>query len=247
MNLVEVKNIVKVFGTLSALNDVSFSIKKGEIFALVGESGCGKTTLSRLILRLIEPDAGAIYFKGRDIFELKKSELRKVRADMQIVFQDPVASLNPKIKLRDAVAEPLIVHKYCEKVKLEDRINELFELVGLDKTYLNRYPHEISGGEAQRVCIARSIALNPEFLVLDEPVSSIDYDAQDKIIKLLLDIKKKKDLTYLFITHDLWLAKKIADRIAVMKDGKIIETGQAAQVLRTPKSEYTKLLIESAI
>lgn len=236
--LLEAKNITKSFGEVQALDSVSLNIIEGESLGLVGESGSGKSTLARIILKLIEPTSGSITYNG----------IENIRKDCQIVFQDPQTSLNPKIKIGEAIAEPIRIHKIVEsgKLKVEHRINELLGMVNLPAEYANRYPHELSGGERQRVGIARALASNPRFLVLDEPVSSLDLSIQVQILDLLKDLKQKLGLTYLFIAHDLAVIKYLCDRVAVMQSGKIVEIGSISQVLTSPENSYTTKLLASS-
>lgn len=242
-----VQNLIKKFGSSTVIDNISLNINNGEIFGLIGESGCGKTTAARVILRLLNFDSGKIFFDGEDIINYDEKRLQVFRRKMQIVFQDPLSSLNPKITIEDALKEPLIIHKICPKSECGIKIEKLLLDVGLPIDYLTRYPHELSGGECQRICIARALALEPIFIVLDEPVSSLDYSMQDKIINLLLKLKREHNLTYLFITHDILLAKSFCDRIAVMKDGKIIESGYVNDIFSSPKEEYTKQLLFDAV
>ncbi|MDI6707934.1 MAG: ATP-binding cassette domain-containing protein [Candidatus Thermoplasmatota archaeon] len=253
--LVEVLNLKKYFtvkallrkssSCVRAVDNVSFSIAEKETFALVGESGCGKTTLGRTILRLIEPTSGEIYFERKNILRLSKEELRVLRQKMQIVFQDPEAALDPRIPVGKAVAEPLIIHKLASSEVIEKNVNELFEKVGLEKQHLDKYPHEFSGGQKQRICIARALALKPKFLVLDEPTSALDVSVQAQILNLLMDLQKYYGLTYLFITHNLGIVRNIADRIAVMYGGKFIESGTTDEIFSNPLHPYTQALFSS--
>lgn len=231
--MIEVKNIVKMFGELKALDNVSLSISKGETVGVVGESGSGKSTLARIILKLIEPSSGTITYDG----------IENIRRDCQIVFQDPQTSLNPRIKIGEAINEPLLVHK----LKMPGRVNELLELVKLPTAYANRYPHELSGGERQRVGIARALASKPKFIILDEPVSSLDVSIQLDILNLLKDLKAQLNLTYLFIAHDLSVIGYLSDRVVVMREGKIVELGTRNEVLGRPKEEYTRKLVASSL
>jgi len=230
---------------IRAVDDISFNIKKGEVLCLVGESGCGKTTTARVILRLEKPTAGMATFKGKNIFTLNKSELKKLRTKMQIIFQDPYASMNPRMTVFDIVAEPLKVHRIASGEELKDRVINTLESVGLTppETFLTRYPHELSGGQRQRVGIARALILKPEFIVADEPVSMVDVSLRAGILNLMLDLQEKYDLTYLFITHNLAQARYVGDRVAVMYLGKIMELGPVEKTLREPKHPYTKALI----
>ena len=229
--LIGIKNLTKSFNRICAVNDVSLNIEAGEILGLVGESGSGKSTLARLILKLIEPDAGTIEYGG----------IKNIRRECQIVFQDPQTSLNPRIRIGEAIAEPALIHGF------EARVPALLELVKLPKEYAKRWPHELSGGERQRVGIARALALDPKFLILDEPVSSLDVLIQVEILKLLKELKTRLNLTYLFIAHDLAVIGYMCDRIAVMKEGRIVEIGSRDEVLKAPKETYTRKLLESTL
>ncbi len=230
MPVVEVSHLAKHFvrnagllqaGTLvKAVDDVSFTIDAGETFGLVGESGSGKTTTGRCVLRLIEPTSGSVRFRGEDVLGFSRRRMREVRREMQIVFQDPYSSLNPRMRARQIVEEPLIIHRLGNSTARKTRVAELFELVGLDTAHLSRYPHEFSGGQRQRIGLARALALNPTFLVLDEPVSALDVSVQAQVINLLVDLQQKFTLTYLFIAHDLRLVEHICTRVAVMYPGK---------------------------
>ncbi len=236
----------RIKGYTKAVDDISFQVKEGETFGLVGESGCGKTTLGRTILRLIEPTAGDIVFEDKDIKKLSLSQLRKMRKNMQIIFQDPYSSLNPRISVGNAIEEPLKVHGIDKGTKeLQDNVNELLEKVGLDESYYGRYPHELSGGQRQRICIARALAVNPRFIVCDESVSALDVSVQAQILNLLNDLKKELGLTYIFISHDLSVVKFMSDRMMVMKEGKMMEMGRVEEIYDNPKTEYTKRLIEA--
>lgn len=254
--LLEVRNLRKYFpvrrGVLSrivanvqAVDDVSFSIQKGETFGLVGESGCGKTTTGRAVLRLIEPDAGEIRFDGVDLLKLSAEELRLRRRDMQIVFQDPFASLNPRMKVRTIVGEPFAIHKMLYGSEREDQVAELLRVVGLDPSAMNRYPHEFSGGQRQRIGIARALALKPKLIVADEPVSALDVSIQAQITNLLADLQKQFGLTYLFISHSIPVVEQLSNRVGVMYLGKLVEVGTAEQVCLNPKHPYTQALISS--
>lgn len=244
--ILELIDIYKTFDGRTAVKNINMSVFDGEIFGLVGESGSGKTTLARILLGLIEADSGRIFYKGREISSLHGSDQRRALMDMQIVFQDPLAGLNPKMTVASAVKEPLIIRKASNK-KIMPRMLSLLSDVGLAPSFAGRYPSELSGGEAQRVCIARSLAADPKLLVLDEPVSSLDFELQEETIELLLLLKKQKELTYIFITHDLMLAERLCSRVGVMKDGQIIETGNIADIFKNPQHDYTKQLFEDAI
>ncbi|MCB2201204.1 ABC transporter ATP-binding protein [bacterium] len=229
-----------------AVNSVSFSVLKGETIGLVGESGCGKTTLGRSILRLIEPDSGHIYFDEKDVVQLSSSGLKKERKNINIIFQDPYSSLNPRLSIGEAIIEPMKVHRlHKDRKERRKKAEELLEKVGLKKEFFNRYPHEFSGGQRQRIVIARALALNPKFIICDEAVSALDVSVQARILNLLNSLKREFGFTYIFISHDLSVVRYMSDRIMVMKDGKIIETGNADQVYFHPQHEYTKKLISS--
>ena len=253
--LVEVSHLVKHFtrdaglfraGTrVAAVDDVSFSIDEGETFGLVGESGSGKTTTGRCMLRLIEPSSGVVRFRGDNVLEFSRRRLREARRDMQIVFQDPYSSLNPRMRARQIVEEPLIIHRLGDRTARRARVAELFQLVGLDAAHLPRYPHEFSGGQRQRIGLARALALNPSFLVLDEPVSALDVSVQAQVINLLVDLQRRFQLTYLFIAHDLRLVEHICTRVAVMYLGKIVEMGPTAALFAAPRHPYTRALLSA--
>ncbi|MDB5199876.1 MAG: Nickel-transporting ATPase Sulfate-transporting ATPase [Chitinophagaceae bacterium] len=229
-----------------AVDDVSFEIMKGETVGLVGESGCGKTTLGRALIRLIEPTAGNILFDGKDIAHIEKGEMRRMRKDIQIIFQDPYGSLNPRITIGSAIQEPMKIHGLLQNNKQrKDKVIELLEKVNLKPEHFNRYPHEFSGGQRQRICIARALGLNPEFLICDESVSALDVSVQAQVLNLLNDLKKEFGFTSIFISHDLSVVRYISDRIMVMNKGKIEESGTADEVYFHPKKEYTKKLIAS--
>lgn len=234
---IKIEHIIKKFGSVSAVNDVSFSILQGESLGLVGESGSGKTTLARMILKLIEPTSGSIIY----------NDVKDIRRECQIVFQDPQTSLNPRIRIGEAVGEPILIHKIMPKDKIADRVSELLELVKLPRNYISRFPHELSGGERQRVGIARALASQPRFLILDEPVSSLDVSIQVDILKLLQEIKGELGLTYLFIAHDLSVIGYMCERVAVMSMGKLVEIGPRSEILGSPKDPYTKKLLASTL
>ncbi|PAX47321.1 ABC transporter ATP-binding protein [Brunnivagina elsteri] len=255
-SLVQIKNlkvgfpIKGVFGGTKryfmAVNDVSFDIKRGETLGLVGESGCGKSTLARTLLRLIEPTGGQIIFENRDITQLKGSELQILRRQMQIIFQNPFSALDPRMKVGDAIMEPLVIHKQGKTVKeRRERAVYLLERVGLNADAMNRYPHQFSGGQRQRVCIARSLALNPKFIICDESVSALDVSVQAQVLNLLKELQEEFGLTYIFISHDLSVVKFMSDRILVMNKGQIVEQGKAEEIYLHPKEEYTQKLIAS--
>ena len=255
MPVVEVSHLAKHFvrnagllqaGTLvKAVDDVSFTIDAGETFGLVGESGSGKTTTGRCILRLIEPTSGSVRFRGEDVLGFSRRRMREVRREMQIVFQDPYSSLNPRMRARQIVEEPLVIHRLGNSTERKTRVAELFELVGLDTAHLSRYPHQFSGGQRQRIGLARALALNPTFLVLDEPVSALDVSVQAQVINLLVDLQQKFTLTYLFIAHDLRLVEHVCTRVAVMYLGKIVEMGPTASLFATPQHPYTRALLSA--
>lgn len=257
-NLVQVRNLKKYFplgyGLLSrrsrfvkAVDGVNLDIVRGETLALVGESGSGKTTLGRLILRLIEPSSGTVIFDGQDIFRLRISEMRLIRPKMQMIFQDPLASLNPRKTVRQILEQPFKLHTSYSNEQIYNNVIHLLELVQLTppEMFLERFPHELSGGQRQRVCIARAIALKPLFVVADEPVSALDISIRGQIINLLKELQAEMRMTYLFITHDLATARSISDRIAVMYLGKIIETGETPEVFKSPLHPYTRALLSA--
>jgi ABC-type oligopeptide transport system ATPase subunit len=255
MPLVQVSHLVKQFvrgrglfraGTIvRAVDDVSFAIDEGETFGLVGESGSGKTTTGRCVLRLVEPTSGSVEFRGEDVLAFSPGRLRAARRDMQIVFQDPYSSLNPRMRARQIVEEPLVIHELGDRTARRERVAELFRLVGLDPAHLERYPHQFSGGQRQRIGLARALALHPSFLVLDEPVSALDVSVQAQVVGLLMDLQRQLKLTYLFIAHDLKLVEHICSRVAVMYLGKIVEIGPAASLFTSPQHPYTKALLSA--
>jgi ABC-type oligopeptide transport system ATPase subunit len=255
MAFLDVKELVKEFsrkrGLLSsptvvrAVDHVSFSIEEGETFGLVGESGSGKTTTGRCILRLIEPTSGEIRFRGEDVLSFSRSRLRQARRDMQIVFQDPFSSLNPRMRVGSIVEEPLIIHRIGDRQQRKARVAELFALVGLDPSQLTRYPHQFSGGQRQRIGLARALALNPSFIIADEPVSALDVSVQAQVINLLMDLQAQLKLTYLFIAHDLRLVRHICSRVAVMYLGKIVEMGDTEAIFAAPAHPYTRALLSA--
>ncbi|MCL1948551.1 MAG: ATP-binding cassette domain-containing protein [Turicibacter sp.] len=248
--LIEVKNLKKYFNTnkglLHAIDDVNFYINKGETLGLVGESGCGKSTTGRVLLRLLEATEGEVLFEGKDINKLSKKEMREMRKQMQIVFQDPYASLNPRMTVSEIIAEPLIVNKvHSSKGEMNNKVAELMEIVGLAPRLAYAYPHELDGGRRQRIGIARALALNPKFIVQDEPVSALDVSIQAQILNLMADLQEKFDLTYLFISHDLSVVKHVSDRIAVMYLGKIVELTDYKTIFNNPLHPYTQALLSA--
>jgi oligopeptide transport system ATP-binding protein len=253
--VVEVSHLVKHFtrdaglfraGTrVAAVDDVSFSIGAGETFGLVGESGSGKTTTGRCLLRLIEPSSGEVRFRGENVLDFSSRRLREARREMQIVFQDPYSSLNPRMRARQIVEEPLIIHKLGTRAERRERVAELFRLVGLNPVHLDRYPHQFSGGQRQRIGLARALALNPSFVILDEPVSALDVSVQAQVVNLLMDLQAQLTLTYLFIAHDLRLVEHICSRVAVMYLGKIVETAPTASLFAAPQHPYTRALLSA--
>jgi oligopeptide/dipeptide ABC transporter ATP-binding protein len=228
-----------------AVDDVSFSIQPGETFGLVGESGCGKTTAGRAVLRLIEPDGGEIRFDGRDLLALNAGELRKSRRQMQIIFQDPYASLNPRMTIRAILAEPFAIHGIAAGSERESRVADLLQTVGLEPAVMRRYPHEFSGGQRQRIGIARALALRPKLIVADEPVSALDVSIQGQIINLLADLQSRFGITYLFISHALPVIEHISSRIGVMYLGKLVEVGTSEQICMSPRHPYTQALLSA--
>ena len=233
-------------GIIHAVDDISFDIYEKETLALVGESGCGKSTLGRTLIRLLEASGGNVYFEGKDIYTLEQNEMRNLRKKLQIIFQDPYASLNPRLKVSDIIAEPLVTHNTAIGKNKEQRVKELMELVGLRRDYASRYPHMFSGGQRQRIGIARALALNPRLVICDEPVSALDVSIQSQIINLLQDLQEQKGLTYLFISHDLNVVRYLSNRICVMFLGKMMEMGPTAAVYSNPLHPYTKFLIAAA-
>ena len=268
MPLLEICNLIKVFphgespfggkprGEVRAVDDVSLDIHAGETLGLVGESGSGKSTLGRLILRLIEPTSGAVRLEGRDLLAASRGEMRSLRRDLQIIFQDPFASLDPRFRVEDVIAEPLIIHRNSPgdfnprlagrgKLEIRERVGELLRAVGLDESAGTRYPHEFSGGQRQRIGIARALALRPKFIVCDEPVSALDVSVGAQIVNLLAQLQRDFGLTYLFISHSMPVVRYLATRIAVMYRGKIVEVGDTAQITERPVHSYTRSLLEA--
>ncbi len=255
MPLVEVHQLVKEFSrrrglfgtrlTTRAVDGVSFAIDKGETFGLVGESGSGKTTTGRCILRLIEPTAGEVRFRGEDVLGFSRARMRQARRDMQIVFQDPYSSLNPRMRVGDIVEEPLVIHRTGTAAERRRRVAELLELVGLDPSFASRYPQQFSGGQRQRIGLARALALKPSFIVADEPVSALDLSVQAQVINLFMDLQRQLALTYLFIAHDLRLVRHICNRVAVMYLGRIVEVGATKGLFEAPAHPYTRALLSA--
>lgn len=227
-----------------AVNDVSFVIRKGETLGLVGESGCGKSTLGKTILRLIPPSSGKVVYNGIDVFSLGDEKMRKMRRHMQIIFQDPYSSLNPRMRIGEAIKEPMVVHKlHSSDEERKEKVMELLEIVGMAREHYYRYPHQFSGGQRQRINIARTLSLQPDFIVCDESVSALDVSVQAQVLNLLMDLKERFGLSYLFISHDISVIKHISDRIMVMEKGVIVESGDAESVFHHPQHPYTKKLI----
>ena len=254
--IMRIKNLVKEFpvkigafgeksAIVHAIDGVSFDILKGETLGLVGESGCGKSTTGFTLLQLYRPTAGSVEYNGVDLSKLKEKELRTVRKDVQIVFQDPYSTLNPRMTIGEALAEPMRVHKICPDKEVHGRVAQLITDVGLNPNVANRYPHEFSGGQRQRICIARALASDPEFIVCDEPISALDVSIQAQIINLLMDIQDKYNLTYLFIAHDLAVVRHISDRVAVMYLGKIMELADKKELFENPLHPYTTALLSA--
>ncbi len=253
-NILEVKNLTVEYTSIShhteskvvAVNNVSLGIKQGEIYALAGESGCGKSTLSKAITKLVKPKSGEILFQGKNIFTQTKEEKKEYPTNVQMVFQNPYSSLNPKMKIGEILREPLDINTHFSKKRKETIVNNILQDVGLKEDCLNLYPHQFSGGQRQRIAIARALVLNPKLLIADEPVSALDASIQAQIINLLKDLKKQRDLTILFISHDLNVIRYLADRVGVMYFGELIEENTTSEIFNFPKEEYTKRLLNSA-
>ena len=250
--LLRVEHLKKYFttpkGTLHAVDDVNFSIRAGETLGVVGESGCGKSTMGRAILRLHEPTAGKVYFEGNDILGYNKKQLKELRKDMQIIFQDPFASLNPRMTVSEAIIEPLLVqgiYKSSERAAIISRVDEIMNLVGLAKRLVNTYPHELDGGRRQRIGIARALAVNPKFIVCDEPVSALDVSIQAQILNLMQDLQEELNLTYMFITHDLSVVRHFSNNIVLMYLGQMVECAPAKTLFKNPLHPYTKALLSA--
>ncbi|MCX4918828.1 ATP-binding cassette domain-containing protein [Streptomyces sp. NBC_00687] len=251
--LLELVDLRKEFGARTvnvAVDNVSLRVHEGETLALVGESGCGKTTLTRLLLKLLEPTAGSVHFDGQDLAALSAAEMRSVRRQMQVVLQDPYSSMNPRMRVSDIVAEPLVTHDPAlrgrrARAQVRERVGELLESVGLSAGVQDRYPHEFSGGQRQRISIARALALDPRLLVLDEPTSALDVSVQATVLDLLAELQQRLGLTYVFVSHNLAVVGQIADRVAVMRRGRLVEVGSTAAVLRTPQHPYTRQLLDA--
>lgn len=255
--LLEVKNLKKYFpittgiviqrhiGDVKAVDGISFYVKRGETLGLVGESGCGKTTTGRVILQLEPPTAGDVFFEGENLCKTRGEKLRKMRRKMQIIFQDPYASLNPRLTVGDIIGEPLIVHNIAKGKKLKAKVRDLLKIVGLNPYFITRYPHEFSGGQRQRIGVARALALNPSFIVCDEPISALDVSIQAQIMNLLDDLQDEFDLTYLVIAHDLSVVRHISDRVAVMYLGKLVESTESVELYKNPQHPYTKALLSA--
>lgn len=255
-HLLTVRNLKKYFpihkgifskqvGEVKAVDDVSFSVHKGETLGLVGESGCGKSTTGRSILRLIEPSAGEVFFEGEELLSLKPEALRKKRREMQMVFQDPYASLNPRQTVEQILEEPLLVHGMGTQAERKKRVRDLLEVVGLPNSYARRYPHQFSGGQRQRIGIARALSVYPKLIIADEPVSALDVSIQSQVLNLMQDIQKEFHLTYLFIAHDLSVVRHISDRVGVMYLGRIVELASTSSLYKDPKHPYTQALLSA--
>lgn len=245
----ELRNLTKVFGgggkqVVRAVDDVSFAIEEGATFGLLGESGSGKSTLARMIPRLIEPTSGKIIFQGQSLVGLSDREMRGVREQIQIVFQNPFSSLNPRMTVRELIGEPLLIHKRASGAALDNQVRDMMKLVGLNPEHTNRFPHEFSGGQRQRIGIARAIILNPKLLILDEPTSALDVSVQAQVLNLLIELQRTLKLTYLLITHDLTVVRYMCDDVALMYLGAIVEQGNVSQIFKQPKHPYTQALMQ---
>jgi ABC-type glutathione transport system ATPase component len=257
MPLLEIRKLTKLFplgesvfgggasGEVRAVDDVSLDIHSGETLGLVGESGSGKSTLGRLVLRLIEPTSGKILFEGRDLLAASRGDMRRIRRDMQIIFQDPFGSLDPRMRVEDVISEPLVIHEPMNPSARRTRVGELLRAVGLDQSAMRRFPHEFSGGQRQRIGIARALALRPKFIVADEPVSALDVSVGAQIVNLMAQLQRDFGLTYLFISHSMPVVRYLATRIAVMYRGKIVEVGPTQQITERPHHAYTRSLLEA--
>jgi peptide/nickel transport system ATP-binding protein/oligopeptide transport system ATP-binding protein len=256
MALLEVKDLARrfvarrsMFGRptahVNAVDGVSFTVEAGKTLAVVGESGCGKSTVSRLVLRLIEPDTGSIHFEGRDLLAMDAGQLRAFRREAQIIFQDPYASLNPRMTVSQILSEPLALHDLVPRAQRRARVEELLQLVGLEPRYARRYPHEFSGGQRQRIAIARALAVEPKLIICDEPVSALDVSIRSQILNLLRDLQQRLGLAYIFVSHDLAVVKHIADRVAVMNLGEIVETAEAQALFASPRHPYSRALLSA--
>lgn len=247
--LLKTKGLKKYFdtpaGTLHAIDNINIQIAQGETLGIVGESGCGKTTLGRTVLRLVEPTGGQVLFEGKDIIQNSPQEMKKLRQDMQIIFQDPYSSLNPRMTVRDLIAEPLIVNRACAKTEIDDRVFSIMDTVGLSYRMVNMYPHEMDGGRRQRIGIGRALVLNPKFIVCDEPVSALDVSIQAQILNLLMDLRDERGFAYMFITHDLSVVKHISDNILVMYMGQSVEHAPSDALFEKQYHPYTKALLNS--
>ena len=234
-----------ISGYVHAVDNISFELKKGQTLSLVGESGCGKTTTGRSILKLEEPTSGNIFFEGKNLNAIKKEELRKMRSNMQMIFQDPFSSLNPRITVGEAIAEPMLIHNIHKGIELKEKVDELLLRVSIPREYSNRYPHEFSGGQRQRICIARALGPKPSLIVADEAVSSLDVTIQAQIINLMMDLQEEFGISFLFISHDMAVVERISHTVAVMYLGRIVEIGSRRQVFGNPSHSYTKILLDA--
>lgn len=235
---------------LQAVKDVSFTLEKNEVLGVIGESGCGKSTLARSILKLQKPSSGTIKFKGQDLSSLNKLQQQQMRKDIQLIFQDPLNALNPRMTVAQIISDPLhnlaaVLGEKLNNIQIKEKVNQVMDFIGLQQTHLNRYPHEFSGGQCQRISIARAMVLNPQLLICDEPVSALDVSIQAQIINLLLDLKEQTQMSMIFISHDLNIVRQISDRILVLYNGEVVESGNAENVYQNPQHEYTKKLLDS--